>query len=102
MLRFVLTVFVVGLWGMAPVGAGPLLLNADRYGESGPRDARARSAPAQLGRAVTPARYAHPQPPNLGGGFIEFIFGGFAQPSSRYPAMYVRGEPAESSDPAHP
>jgi lipoprotein-anchoring transpeptidase ErfK/SrfK len=59
---------------------------------------------------VTPARDALAQSPNLGGGFIEFIFGGLAQPPSRYqsgpdharhPAqpIYARGEPAHYAEP---
>jgi lipoprotein-anchoring transpeptidase ErfK/SrfK len=62
------------------------------------------SALVAFALGVMPARDAVAQQPNLGGGFIEAIFGGLAQPPARHPTrpMYVRGEPAAYSEPLRP
>jgi lipoprotein-anchoring transpeptidase ErfK/SrfK len=65
--------------GTTTVEAGPLLLGPDRA-----------IAPPDHRMSVVPVRHVDRQTPNLGGGFIEAIFGGIAQPS-RHPESYGRG-----------
>ena len=100
--RLVLTTLVMTSLGMAPVLAGPLPLQPERDPSSAPIGRIVQSTPHQpASQNQATARYA-PQP-NLGGGFIEAIFGGVAQPPryqsgyARYPTqpIHARGEPAE-------
>ena len=81
----------------APAWAGPLQLNPDAYTAAPDQGGAAAQAQPQA-----PPRYAQPQA-NLGGGFIEFLFGGAArepmvqrpfQPLPEpYPHGYQPGQP---------
>src|SRR5207302_10118071 len=81
------------------VAAGPLSISPD--------GSRAFPRPPAIEEAHDP-RYA--TGPDLGGGFIEFLFGGgrsrpapYAEPYRPDPQLrQTRGEPVELSDPARP
>jgi lipoprotein-anchoring transpeptidase ErfK/SrfK len=84
--------------GIAPASADPMSLQADRYSQPMPR----RSAPAYIVQQTEPAyvpaerapavRYAATER-DLGGGFIEFLFGGGRLPPRPPSEMVARGEP---------
>ena len=79
---------LVGAFGIAPALAEPMPLQADRYNATG----SVRRAPGYIAPAQQPApraRYASADQSQMGGGFIEFLFGG-GQPSRR------RARPARS------
>jgi len=84
------------LVGIGPAPADPVLLYPDRY----PQDLPRRAAPAYV--ASAPQRppadvgYVAAEPVNLGGGFIEFLFGGgrsMAPPRPPSDTRMARGEP---------
>jgi lipoprotein-anchoring transpeptidase ErfK/SrfK len=104
MQRLVVSTLAALILGTMPVLAGPLLVNPDRYANSASRSAAARSLPEQPAGQAMPERHVHAQPLAMGGGFIEAIFGGLAQPPSRYSArpIYARGEPAGYSESLRP
>jgi lipoprotein-anchoring transpeptidase ErfK/SrfK len=66
-------------------------LTPSNYGYGAPMAAPPQAAPPQVG-------YGAPQRPNLGGGFIEFLFGG----NSGRAAMAPRYQPAPGVQPAAP
>src|SRR5688572_17048385 len=85
--------------GSVPASADPLPLQADRYGQM-PR----RSAPAYIVQQTEPAQVPAQRAPavryaatdrDLGGGFIEFLFGGGRPVAAPRPPseMVARGEP---------
>ncbi len=113
MQRLVLLAFMFSVSGSVAVSAQPMPLNAPNY---------ANGAPPPVMRDV---RYVQPQQSDLGGGFIEFLFGGNSgrapmapqyqsapviQPADQPPVMrhsgerppvYVHGDPATMA-PAQP
>ncbi|MBM3530059.1 MAG: L,D-transpeptidase [Alphaproteobacteria bacterium] len=88
-----------GILGIAAASAEPLSLQADRYRSTGARQAPAYIAPQPAPAAAEPEqriRYASAQPEiNLGGGFIEFLFGGgrAVAPPGPQMEMMARAEP---------
>jgi lipoprotein-anchoring transpeptidase ErfK/SrfK len=65
----------------APAWADPLSINSDSYPSSQNADAAALNA--QGTDSVSQRRYAQASQPSLGGGFIEFLFGGAARQPER-------------------
>ena len=114
MQRFAISALVSPLFGtligIGPALADPLFLQPDRYGEDRYnqdryyQDAPRRSAPGYIAPAtaerVPAVRYAATQPANLGGGFIEFLFGGgrSVEPPRPPSAVMARGEPYAQPD----
>ncbi len=104
MQRFARSSLVLGLFGtvlgVEPIFADPLSLQGSRYGGH----EITRNTPAYIGPAAaerpSPARYAATEPRHLGGGFIEFLFGGGRPGTLRPPEMmgyrdtYSQPEPA--------
>jgi lipoprotein-anchoring transpeptidase ErfK/SrfK len=106
MQRFVVTALVTSVLGACPAMAGPLSISPER-----PDAGQAEPAQPQM-------RYAAARDP-MGGGFIEFLFGGarpagpppffapqsdpFAgRPDAESQPVYARQDPAEAADPARP
>jgi len=106
MQRPILFAVVISVLGAVPAVADPLYLSPANL-DSGP--------PAGTGMV----RQAAMRPPDLGGGFLEFLFGGGNRdvparadyggsgPSGGFqpaatPQAYARGEPSEQADPARP
>jgi lipoprotein-anchoring transpeptidase ErfK/SrfK len=81
MQRFACSALVLSLFAVTfsttPAAADPLSLQADRYSS---HEITRRSAPGYIAPSTaerpTEVRYAATDPVNLGGGFIEFLFGG--------------------------
>jgi lipoprotein-anchoring transpeptidase ErfK/SrfK len=81
MQRVILPALIASAFGIAPAWAEPMPLQADRYHQTS--QAAARRAPAYVAPApqyAPPVRYVAAEPlqqgGGLGGGFIEFLFGG--------------------------
>jgi lipoprotein-anchoring transpeptidase ErfK/SrfK len=109
----VVAALLAGAFHVGSAAADPLPLNPHYYGGTARLASPARALPAS--QAVEPSappvrladnRYA--APPQYGGGFIEFLFGGglgrppaqqryLTQPDYQ-PMVYARGEPAEMAD----
>ena len=86
-----------------PASAEPLQLSPERYAQASrraPAYVAPQAAPAYEVETAQPVRYAPAQPEsNLGGGFIEFLFGGNNSPiAPPRPPMGVM-EPADSMPP---
>jgi lipoprotein-anchoring transpeptidase ErfK/SrfK len=69
------TGILASLVGIGPALADPVLLNPDGYAQELPRRAAPADPASAPQRPPADVRYA-PEPVNLGGGFIEFLFGG--------------------------
>jgi len=110
MQRIVLTALLASVFHLGSAAADPLPLNPDYYGGAARLASPARALPAVAAEpAVAPVRLAenrNAERPPLGGGFIEFLFGGGlgrAPSMQRYqttpeqlpPQLYARGEPAD-------
>ena len=109
MKRVVVTALAVGALGIAPAFADPLSLQANRYPPSPSRTV----APAYTGSVARPpapiaavepqqqpVRYAAVESrPDLGGGFIEFLFGD-GHPVSRPRNTVAYAAPGEPAQPA--
>ncbi len=110
MQRVIVPALIASVFGIAPALAEPMPLHADRYHQTGQPAARrapAHVVPAPYAARPAPAvRYASAEPQQgggMGGGFIEFLFGG-GQPvapprppvemyaHASYPAMAAREE----------
>ena len=84
MQRVMVSALFAGALGIAPALADPMSIHADRYNTTGttaapvnPQVYARRGAPAYVApQAAQPVRYASAQPEPMGGGFIEFLFGG--------------------------
>jgi lipoprotein-anchoring transpeptidase ErfK/SrfK len=72
--RFVLSAVVMNAFFLAPALAEPLSLTPNQYGSS-------------AGQPQQSARYAAAERPALGGGFIQFIFGGVGTQAAAAPAV---------------
>ena len=85
MQRVLCSALLVGAFGIAPALAEPMSLQADHYNTTGSvRRAPGYIAPAQQQPAPR-ARYASAEQGQMGGGFIEFLFGGGQAPAPRPP-----------------
>jgi lipoprotein-anchoring transpeptidase ErfK/SrfK len=112
MQRIAVTVLLASAFHLGSAAADPLPLNPDRYGGTSRLASPARALPAPPLAAepvAEPTRLADNRQAPLGGGFIEFLFGGGlvrAPAMQRYQTMpeqspsfvYARGEPAEYAD----
>jgi lipoprotein-anchoring transpeptidase ErfK/SrfK len=103
----VLTALVVSLLGIAPALADPLLLQPDRYSDANARPVYADSMVPETSPAIAPpvVQVAASQPDiNLGGGFIEFLFGGGRSVAPPRPSsdILARGEPVERTEAVDP
>ena len=79
MQRVMCSALIASALGIAPALAEPMSLHPDRHNTTG--QIAARRAPAYVAPASAPvetpnARYASAEPQGMGGGFIEFLFGG--------------------------
>jgi lipoprotein-anchoring transpeptidase ErfK/SrfK len=84
MQRVLCSALLVGAFGIAPASAEPMSLQADRYNTtSSVRRAPGYIAPQQ--QAAPSARYASAEQGQMGGGFIEFLFGNGQAPAPRPP-----------------
>jgi lipoprotein-anchoring transpeptidase ErfK/SrfK len=100
--RRILPALVIGAVGIATASAEPLSLNPNAYG------AAPDPAPRVVAQAAS-AQTAAASRANLGGGFIQFVFGG-GSPVTQPPAPGTRGndpgygygnpEPIQTEDPA--
>ncbi len=81
-----------------PAGADPLQIAPDAYVAS---EGAAASAATDSGAAAGGRRYVDAGQPNLGGGFIEFLFGGAARQAS-VPRAYQPSPAADQPQPAPP
>jgi lipoprotein-anchoring transpeptidase ErfK/SrfK len=75
MQRFVVATLVTGVLGTMPAFAQPMLLNS-YYAQEMPQPVIMEP---QYAPQVTVMQVAYQERPNLGGGFIEFLFGGGAE-----------------------
>jgi lipoprotein-anchoring transpeptidase ErfK/SrfK len=106
MQRHVFPALLVGAIGIVSANAEPLSLHSERYAQANVRTAppayiAPQAAPAPVAAERAPAQYASTNSePNLGGGFIEFLFsGGRAVAPPRPPSgVLARGEPAEQTE----
>jgi lipoprotein-anchoring transpeptidase ErfK/SrfK len=97
MQRIVFTTLITGVMGTVSALAQPMSISP----YSGPPQ-RMQVAPAQPQYVAQP-RYANPDRPDLGGGFIEFLFGGGAapppppayQPQQMQPAYQQQPQPQQ-------
>ena len=76
---------LVSTFAIAPALAEPMSLQADRYNTTG---SVRRSAPTYIApsQQQQPAHYSNEQGGGMGGGFIEYLFGGGQGPAPRPPA----------------
>jgi lipoprotein-anchoring transpeptidase ErfK/SrfK len=84
MQRYVVYAFAFSALGLAPAWGQPMPITPAGYGHPEPYVA---PAPSQV-------RYAQPQRPDLGGGFIEFLFGGMPRPAPMVPQHDLTPPPA--------
>jgi lipoprotein-anchoring transpeptidase ErfK/SrfK len=111
MQRVMCSALLASALGIAPALAEPMSLQADRYNHTGQISPR-RTAPAYIAPspiAAQPAqntRYASAEPQNgMGGGFIEFLFGGGRPvapprpPNEIYAHAGPAATPEEATDP---
>jgi lipoprotein-anchoring transpeptidase ErfK/SrfK len=99
MQRVLCSALLVGAFGIVPALAEPMLLQADRYNATG----SVRRAPGYIAPVQQPApsaRYASADQRQMGGGFIEFLFGGGQAPPPRPPGeVYAHAnQPALAPD----
>ena len=115
MQRHMFSALVMSALGIVSASAEPLSLQPTRYAQIGTQPRTPAHLAPQVATAPVPAeptpamRYAAANPePNLGGGFIEFLFsGGPMAPPPRPPAnVMARGEPydvrPQTVSPAYP
>jgi lipoprotein-anchoring transpeptidase ErfK/SrfK len=123
MSRHIVPALLVSTLGTVSASAGPLSLSADQYGIVRTVPSPSFTAAAQPSAPVASTRYAYSEGRNLGGGFIEFLFGGgdggSAIPDARVRLVpdsqaertapqewasqgYLRWDPADRSEPARP
>jgi lipoprotein-anchoring transpeptidase ErfK/SrfK len=102
MQRHVLSALVMGAFGIVSANAEPLSLQPQRYAEANinrpPQPAyvapQAERSPVPAAADRAPVQYASNQSnPNLGGGFIEFLFSGGHAPPRPPVDMMARAEP---------
>jgi lipoprotein-anchoring transpeptidase ErfK/SrfK len=105
MQRVVFSALVTSLFGtiigIGPGIADPLSLPFGRYSDDSPRrNAPGYIAPPAAERPPAAIRYAATEPANLGGGFIEFLFGGGQMTAPPRPpsVLMARGEPYAHPD----
>jgi lipoprotein-anchoring transpeptidase ErfK/SrfK len=87
MQRILCSALIVSVFGIAPALAEPMSLQADRYSNNARRSAPAYIAPAQAPEPRT--RHASTEQSGLGGGFIEFLFGGGLLPTRPPAEIYA-------------
>ena len=99
MQRVIASALLAGAFGIVPALAEPMSLQAERYNSTGSINAPEYAQPvrrAPVAQATPPVRYAAAEPQgSMGGGFIEFLFGG-GRPVAplRPPAdVYAHGGP---------
>ena len=103
MQRILCSALLVSALASAPALAEPMSLQADRYNTTG---SVRRTAPAYIAPSpAQPARYASADRAPMGGGFIEFLFGGGPPIAPRPPGdVYAHAgqtsiSPEETVDP---
>jgi lipoprotein-anchoring transpeptidase ErfK/SrfK len=87
MQRVLCSALLVSAFGIAPAFAEPMSLQADRYNGNVRRSAPSYIAPAQAPESR--ARYASTEQAAMGGGFIEFLFGGGPMPARPPAELYA-------------
>ncbi|MBI4273458.1 MAG: L,D-transpeptidase family protein [Rhizobiales bacterium] len=88
MQRLVMLAFVFSAAGVVAASAQPMSLNASNYAYGPPAAAVSQPVPQDV-------RYSQPPQSNLGGGFIEFLFGG----NPGRPPMAPHYQPAPNMQP---
>jgi lipoprotein-anchoring transpeptidase ErfK/SrfK len=113
--RNIIPMLLVSALGAGSASAGPLSLSTDQYGVVRTVPAQTFAAAAQSAAPVASTQYAYGDGQNLGGGFIEFLFGGGAAKNATpdaqadrtvrqevEPQSYLIGDPVDRSEPARP
>jgi lipoprotein-anchoring transpeptidase ErfK/SrfK len=121
--RNIVPALLASALGVVSASAGPLSLSADQYGVVRTVPTQTFAAAAQASGPAAPTRYAYGDGQNLGGGFIEFLFGGAARgnaapdargrlapdwqadriaPQELEPQGYLRRDPADQGESARP
>jgi len=106
--RHVVSALLASAFGVASASAGPLSLSADQNGVLRTVPTQGFAAAAQPSVPAAQTRFAYGGGQNLGGGFIEFLFGGGERQDARDPAgrdwqaepHSFGSDPADRSEPA--